>query len=88
MPSAQSALPLPLHLLPHAPQFFVSVMMLVHWPPHRELPAAQLTPHWPSAQVAMPPITAGHVFAQPPQLFKSARGSMQALPQGMNGAWH
>jgi hypothetical protein len=76
---------LPLHFLPQVPQLFGSEPVFTHCPLQAELPEAQLTPHCPSLQVAVPPGTAGHLFPQAPQLFRSVRGSMQPAPQAMNG---
>ena len=79
---------LPGHFLPQDPQFCASLLVLTQAPLQAESPALQLTPHWLSVQDATPPITAGHILLQPPQLATSARGSMQAAPQRMNGLVH
>jgi hypothetical protein len=72
-------------LFPQLPQFLASFFVSTHFELQTELPAAQLTPHWPFAQVGMPPGTMGHLVLQAPQLFTSARGSMQPGPQAMAG---
>jgi hypothetical protein len=81
-------LPPPLHLFPQLPQLFGSDLVSTHFESHTEFPDAQLTPHWPFEQVGVPPGTAGHFALQALQLLMSERGSMQVMPQAMNGLWH
>ena len=74
--------------MPQAPQFCESIAVFTQLPLHTESPALQLTPHWLSVHVATPPMIGGHILLQPPQLAASERGSMQAVPQRMNGLMH
>jgi hypothetical protein len=76
---------LPLHLLPQLPQFLASAPTFTQLPLQLVLPEAQLTSHWPPLQIAVPPATAGHFLPHVPQLFTSARGSIQLDEQAMYG---
>jgi len=70
------------------PQFFLSLSVLTHLPPHSESPALQPTRHWLSWQMLVPPVSTGQALSQPPQCCPSVFGSTQTSPQRKRPALH